>query len=168
VKKKKKKSDTKTLQLSAVGFFFADHRSQTESRAILRLVISFSYILLKILMKINTAKDVALSSPLRSPKISTVPESPLGVFLFILLFIDFNNHLHGNECIFNSIVEAQTNPNDTVAMLAFRQAIDFPSSNWNSTDDPCGMSPYGQLGLCSIIKFHSIPFNQRGLVSPVK
>jgi hypothetical protein len=34
---------------------------------------------------------------------------------------------------------AVTNPNDTIAMVAFRQSFNnFTGSNWYSNNDPCG------------------------------
>jgi hypothetical protein len=43
-----------------------------------------------------------------------------------------------HSCSFSMIVDAVTNANDTIAMLAFRQSFNnFTASDWYSNDDPC-------------------------------
>jgi hypothetical protein len=37
------------------------------------------------------------------------------------------------------MAQAETNSADKVAMLAMRQSLSFPSSNWATSDDPCGL-----------------------------
>jgi hypothetical protein len=44
------------------------------------------------------------------------------------------------------VVGAVTNPNDTIAMFAFRQAFNnFSSSNWYLNNDPCGATSEFQV-----------------------